>query len=77
MNINNFFDFADKTSVCYNCITQIKDFEFYLSILSIDSNSRKYNLYSHEWLYLITSSFPNVGAYYFFADQYNNALKFN
>ena len=62
MNIGNIFDFTDKTLISRDCIMQIREFEWFLSIMSIDSNNSKCSYYSDEWLYLINANYPNAGA---------------
>ena len=74
MNIGNIFDFTDKTLISRDCIMQIREFEWFLSIMSIDSNNSKCSYYSDEWLYLINANYPNAGAYYSLVNQYNNIL---
>ena len=74
MNINNLFDFSSKSLKCNNQILYITEHAFYISILSINDITHKYNYYADEWLYLINYNYPNSGYYNFFVNNYNNII---
>ena len=74
ININNLFNFADKSLTCYNCIIHILDFSFFISIMSINCNDNKYSFYSDEFLYIINYSYPNNHYYNFFINHYYRTI---
>jgi hypothetical protein len=74
MNIINLFDFSDKSLTVNNTFICIYEYNFWISIISINTDNYKYNYYSDEWLYLINYNYPNVEYYYFFINQYNNIV---
>ena len=74
MNIINLFDFSDKYLTVNNTFICIYEYNFWISIISINTDNYKYNYYSDEWLYLINYNYPNVDYYYYFINQYNNIV---
>jgi hypothetical protein len=74
MNISNLYNFCDNSLICYDTIIYISEYDFWISILSINSNTYKCNLFADEWLYLINYNYPYCGHYNYFVNKYNNIV---
>lgn len=74
MNINNMFDFSNKSIRVNNTVMCIYELAFYITIVAINDDNLTYNYYSDEWLYLINYNYPNAGFYNFFVEKYNHLI---
>lgn len=70
MNINNIFNFANKELISNNTLIKITEYEFWLSILSINCGDALFNYYTDEWLYLINYNYPNSDYYHYYITNY-------
>ena len=75
MNINNMFDFSNKSIRVNNTVMCIYELAFYITIVAINGDNLTYNYYSDEWLYLINYNYPNAGFYNFFVEKYNHLIR--
>ena len=70
MNLQNLFKYTNANIKSENTLLFIKEYKFFLNIISINTENYKINLYSDEFLYLINYNYP-CEYYNFYVNNYH------